>query len=131
MTPESTLRRSLIKRINKLEYAECMAVENFVTPGTPDMNGIYKKQEFWIELKSIERWGKIHHFTPQQKIWILKRGSQGGKVFLLVQKERFYKLLSWRQAMNIYANGISQDSPDIYHTNLSIEVKRMLEVIVK
>jgi hypothetical protein len=66
-----------------------IAVENPIHPGTPDVNYV----NGWIELKYLEKWPKnadlmpvkIGHFTPQQRIWLRKRSSYGGKVFLLLK----------------------------------------------
>jgi len=50
-------------------------VENPIHPGTPDINYIFG----WIELKTIPCWPKeqhivqIKHFTPQQRVFLLKR----------------------------------------------------------
>lgn len=51
-------------------------VENPIHPGTPDVNLCSGS---WIELKTIEDWPahgrivQIKHFTPQQRVFLLKR----------------------------------------------------------
>jgi len=45
------------------------------------VNGCYQGTEFWLELKVKKR--KQTPLTKYQKAWIVKRGSAGGKVFIL------------------------------------------------
>ena len=51
-------------------------VENPIHPGTPDVNVCTGS---WIEMKTLEDWPRaglqvrIPHFTPQQRVFLLKR----------------------------------------------------------
>lgn len=65
---------------------DAISVENTIYCGTPDVNYI----EGWIELKCLQKWPpkdrivKIHHFTPQQRVWLIRRWLRGGNVYLLL-----------------------------------------------
>lgn len=72
---EQNQRQVLIKALNKRGY-DATSVENPACPGTPDVQFIGG----WIELKFREKWPKradttvrIEHFTPQQRVWLLRR----------------------------------------------------------
>lgn len=62
-------------------------VENAVALGMPDVNCT----TCWIELKYIPKWPerggplRIPHYTPQQRVWLLRRWNCGGLAFLLVR----------------------------------------------
>lgn len=55
---------------------DATSVENPAYPGTPDIQFI----DGWIECKYLEDWParsettvRIEHFTPQQRVWLLRR----------------------------------------------------------
>lgn len=82
---EGTLRESVLHNLRDLH---AMAVENPVLPGTPDVECL----GVWIELKSLERWPKrpdtlirMEHWTPQQRVWHLRRAKAGGISFVLLE----------------------------------------------
>ena len=65
----------MIKALNARGLDAC-SVENPAYPGTPDIQYIGG----WIECKYLEDWPRragttvrIEHFTPQQRVWILRR----------------------------------------------------------
>lgn len=73
-------------------------VENPAHPGTPDVNwgGLCRhtdiRAEGWIELKWVRRAPRLpgtvlplHHFTPQQRAWLLRRAARGGRVHVLLK----------------------------------------------
>lgn len=67
-------------------------VENPIHPGTPDVN---LRTGAWIELKAIAKWParaativQIPHFTPQQRVWLLRRSLAGGQTYLLLEVVR-------------------------------------------
>lgn len=70
-------------------------VENAVGKGTPDLSYCIPgnpPREGWLELKCITHWPRsdtvlIHHFTPEQKMWIRKRSLAGGNVWVLLKVE--------------------------------------------
>lgn len=70
-----------------LKQYDPIPVENPAYPGTPDLNYI----EGWLELKYAERWPlrggilRIEHYTPQQKVWGIRRQMSGGRTHLLLQ----------------------------------------------
>lgn len=73
--------------IAALKTFDAISVENSAYPGTPDVNYV----EGWLELKWVRDWPvnggivTIDHFTPQQRVWLLRRQLAGGNVFLLLQ----------------------------------------------
>jgi len=90
---EQNQRKVLIKALNK-RGQDATSVENPAGPGTPDVQHI----DGWLELKFLEAWPKraettvrIEHFSPQQRVWLLrrymaceKRGTDHGQAFLLL-----------------------------------------------
>jgi len=85
------------KVVKILEREDAKAVENPVHPGTPDVNYI----EGWIELKQVPEWPaneetplRIAHFTPQQRVWLMRRCSMGGRAHLLLQVGREWLLFT-------------------------------------
>ena len=86
--------RSTVNRA--LKPLDAVAVENPVGPGTPDVN----HNHGWIELKWLRAWPRreatpvvIDHYTPQQRVWALRRRHRGGMVHLLLQCRREWILL--------------------------------------
>lgn len=82
---ESDQRSTVVKALKKLD---AVAVENPAYPGTPDVNYI----EGWIELKWLRTWPArqdtivtLKHYTPQQKIFAVRRRRAGGNCWLLLQ----------------------------------------------
>ena len=82
---EQTQRKNVV---NWLKELDAVAVENRAYPGTPDVNYIGG----WIELKWLRRFPRhepdivrIEHFTPQQRVWLMRRVRRGGKAWLLLQ----------------------------------------------
>jgi len=100
---ESDLWR-LLKKELKGPGRDFVRVENPIMPGTPDVNYSINSVDGWIELKEIpslpKRAGsavRVPHFMPQQRLWIRRRGSAGGRVFVLlrVKSPVMYFLLPW------------------------------------
>lgn len=101
-------------------------VENPALPGTPDVNYIGG----WIELKQIEEWPKrddtvvmIEHYTPQQRVWAIRRRRAGGTCWLLLQCRREWLLFDGAVAathlnsctkseLTKVAEYVSTDGPD-------------------
>ena len=85
--------RKVVVRMLTDAGLDAVSVENSAFPGTPDVN--YDgggDRHGWIELKQLSDWPdreetdvRIDCFTPQQRVWILRRWLAGGKVFLLLQ----------------------------------------------
>lgn len=72
---EQNQRQVLVKALNRAGQ-DATSVENPACPGTPDVQFI----DGWLELKYLETWPKraettvrIEHFTPQQRVWLLRR----------------------------------------------------------
>lgn len=65
-----------------------ISVENPAHPGTPDINCALG----WLELKVIDAWPvrpntvvKIKHFTPQQRVWLLRRWRCDRRAWMLLK----------------------------------------------
>jgi hypothetical protein len=78
------MRRTVIEWLRPLD---AVSVENAVYPGTPDVNYV----EGWLELKSVDRWPprggalRVEHFSPQQRVWLLRRTRVGGAADVLLK----------------------------------------------
>ena len=102
---EKGMRKTVVKALRPLD---AIAVENPAYPGTPDVNGI----EFWIELKWASSWPganhrplRIPHFTRQQKLWLTKRWSMGGAVYLLLKVGQEWLLFEGDTAALVVGEG--------------------------
>lgn len=80
---ESYLRKAIVRVL-----PGAIPVENAVLPGTPDVSYV----EGWLELKCRVRWPKradtivsMDHFTPQQRVWHLRRAKAGGSTHVLIE----------------------------------------------
>lgn len=83
------MRQKVVKALKSLH---ALSVENPCKPGTPDVNfgGLYGG---WIELKWESDWPKkpetplrlTSTFTPQQRLFAIKRWHRGGKCYFLLQ----------------------------------------------
>lgn len=98
---ESSLRAAVIEA---LEPLHAIAVENPALPGTPDVNYIGG----WIELKSSAGWPsrkstplRCDHWTPQQKVFHLRRSRKGGRTWVLLQVGTDYLLLDGETAVKM------------------------------
>lgn len=98
---ESDMRGKVLRILKPLHG---IAVENPVLPGTSDVNYI----DGWIELKWLRSWPKrpgtpvaIEHYTPQQKLFIRKRHSLGGRAFLLLQCRREWLMFKHPVTMDV------------------------------
>ena len=83
---ESNMRQHLV-RVLKAAGLDPVSVENPAHPGTPDLN----YADGWLELKWVrsapinpETPLLLAHFSPQQRVWLLRRWRAGGNVHLLL-----------------------------------------------
>lgn len=72
---EQQQRQKVVKALNRAGL-DATSVENPAYPGTPDIQFIGG----WIECKYVEDWParvetavRIPHFSPQQRVWLLRR----------------------------------------------------------
>lgn len=86
---ESRYRQMIIADLRILHP---VAVENSIGPGTPDINCSLG----WIELKWMKSYPKegiikIKHFTPQQRVWLLKRwrNCRGAWLLFKIGQDQF------------------------------------------
>ena len=98
---EQHMRQRVIQMLHPLD---AISVENAVYPGTPDINFC----DGWIELKQISKWPfnpntnvLLRHFTPQQRVWLMRRWRAGGNVWMLLQCNREWLLLSGETAADL------------------------------
>jgi len=89
---ESDMRGKVVRVLRELN---AISVENPALPGTPDVNYV----EGWIELKWLRSWPandetpvRFEHFTPQQRVWHIRRRRKGGRSWVLVQCRRDWLL---------------------------------------
>ena len=87
--------------VRALMPKHAIAVENPALPGTPDVNYLGG----WIELKCLRSWPAraetlvaIDTFTPQQRIWHIRRRMAGGTSWMLIQCGRDWLLLDGADA---------------------------------
>ena len=80
------MRQHLV-RVLKTAGLDPVSVENPAHPGTPDLN----YADGWLELKWVKRVPAredtvlaLEHFTPQQRVWLLRRWRAGGNVHMLL-----------------------------------------------
>lgn len=104
---ESSLRTIVVDALSRLD---AIAVENPALPGTPDVNFV----EGWIELKSIPAWpvrGKtpvrIDHWTPEQRVWHIRRSRAGGNSYVLLESVASSNLLLFRSADAVRILGLA------------------------
>jgi len=118
---EQNQRQLVVKALNKAGL-DATSVENPACPGTADVQHI----DGWLELKFLEAWPKraettvrIEHFSPQQRVWLLrrymaceKRGTDHGhgQAFLLlyVAETREHLLFDGKTA----ARRVAKDGAD-------------------
>lgn len=67
-------------------------IETSTGLGIPDINGCWEGKEFWVEIKYLPTFPvrantpvKIKHYTPEQRLWLRKRGQAGGQAWLFVR----------------------------------------------
>jgi hypothetical protein len=95
---EQGMRKKLVRALRPLH---AVSVENPALPGTPDVNYV----EGWIELKWLRKWPvgedtivRIDHFTPQQRVFHIRRRQAGGRCWFMLQCRREWLLLDGADA---------------------------------
>jgi hypothetical protein len=97
----------LYLRDNMASSWEAQRHEDRLSTGIPDVS-YSMLHHGWIELKYLAAAPKkastpmrIEHYTTDQRNWIMRHGSRGGLVFLLLQVGRDYLLFDWTRAREI------------------------------
>jgi hypothetical protein len=85
---ESALNNVLL---DALKPFHPVRVENGAAPGTPDINFV----EGWIESKYLDHWPrqgivKCDHYTPQQRVFAIRRKRSSGNIWFVVQIGKEY-----------------------------------------
>lgn len=100
---EKDLSRLLMNSMKA--YGDFQRIENMVGVGMPDVSYCIRGTEGFIENKWRASWPRdpedivtLDHFTPQQRIWIKRRTSAGGRVYVFLQVGTGYYLLPGRSA---------------------------------
>ncbi len=108
MGSESSLWNTVQR--NMKQYWMSQRIENLADAGIPDVYFTLRNNGIggWIELKHSHEWPKrettplkIDHFTKHQRSWLRRHGRTGGNIWLLLQVDRDYFLLTWEEALNI------------------------------
>ncbi len=110
MAGENRLRAAVVKILKPLN---AQPVENIVKVGTPDV----EYHGGWIEVKRTVEWparastmvSLDHDLTLEQRIWIKRRSSVGGKVWVLVQIDRDYLLFRGLDAVDLIGTATQQE----------------------
>jgi hypothetical protein len=94
------MRQRLVKILKPLH---AISVENACGSGTPDINF----SGGWLECKQLPRWPKkpsttvkIHHFTPQQRLFLKNRIKAGGFADVCLKVGRDWFLINGKDAAN-------------------------------
>lgn len=122
---EKTMRGRLVKDLRSIDFR---SIENWVGPGTPDSNYV----EGWVELKWARSWPVkpgtpvvFEHYTPQQKVWQMRRWSRGGRVFVLVQIGLCWMLYDAPTAVEILGKATKSVMIDrawkVWHKGLKVD----------
>ena len=106
---EQGMRSRVTKALRSLD---AIAVENPVRPGTPDVNFV----EGWVELKWLRAWPKgentpvrFNHFTPQQRVFHIRRRQAGGISWVLIQCRLEWLLLSGEVAALVVGHSTREE----------------------
>lgn len=84
-------------------------VENSAGSGMPDVEGIYIRSQFWLELKAADRPktadGKVDvkHLRPKQVEWLHNRWLAGGNAWILIRVKRAYYLIPGKHSREVKA----------------------------
>lgn len=91
---------------------DAIRVENPARPGTPDVNYLHG----WIENKWARHWPvrpgtklAVDHFTPQQRVWLLRRSRAGGRVHLLLKVGETWMLFEGSVAARLLGHATKEE----------------------
>jgi len=119
-TNESKLYNLIKKTIKKAHFTR---VESYTINGIPDLNCVYKGQEFWLELKANDI--KNCNLSKYQINWILHHQQHGGVVFIL------NKPLS-QSTLKLYRLDKSTVLREVLSTTLDAKgIEQVFEYIIK
>lgn len=132
MSETGTMRPKVIAALRRLH---AFAVENETAgPGTPDVNYI----EGWIELKKLHRWParqdtivKIEHYSPQQRVFAVKRRRMGGNCWMLLQVANQWLLYDGAVAAVIFNKSTTKEMYEAAHKvwPAGLDKKELLECV--
>lgn len=120
--------RGVVIQILKTARLDPISVENPAYPGTPDVNYVGG----WLELKKCPAWPvrpntplRIDHYTPQQKVWGLRRRRAGGRSHLLLQVKNDWLLFDADVAKKVVGcsprNSLERMARAVWHGKASIQ----------
>lgn len=86
--------------ISALAGWDPIAIEPRIKSGIPDVNYVHG----WIELKELDAWPVRHstivqlpHFTPEQRRWLRRRHTAGGRAHVLLKVKNDWLLFHAHQ----------------------------------
>ena len=89
---ESDFWNEIKRGIGSKPLSHFQRIETSTAPGVPDLNYCIDSISGWIELKRVNTVParsstilKIPHFTGEQRGWLLKRASCGGRCFVALR----------------------------------------------
>lgn len=124
---EREMRQTLVKALRQAG-ADPVSVENPACPGTPDVNYV----NGWVELKELSSWPAhaetnvaIDHFTPQQRVWLVRRAMAHGRIFLILKVKHEW-LCYWG---NTAANIVGRANQQIHRDRAALTTTDIKEVV--
>jgi len=106
-TNESKLYNLIKKTIKTAHFTR---VESYTINGIPDLNCVYKGQEFWLELKANDI--KNCNLSKYQINWILQHQQHGGIVFILNKPLSQSALKLYRLEPSVLVREVLSTTPD-------------------
>lgn len=94
---EATLWRYLRDGLRPLRV-DLSRHEDMAEVGVPDVSYGARGVNGWIELKHVKKWtrnGVKVPWRPGQREWLMQRGRQGGRCWLLIRVGRSNYLFAW------------------------------------
>lgn len=118
----------------QLRLAELTRHEDKLQPGISDVSYVDGGTSGWIELKYLKAFPKrattvvkLPHYTPEQRLFLRRKGRNGGNAWLLVQVDREMFLFDWRAAWFVGREMVTRDFYDLswYHTKQPYDYKAL------
>lgn len=121
--------------VGMLRPLDAVSIENSVGPGTPDINYIGG----WIECKWLRSWPKRaetlvrldHELMPSQKVWLQRRCSRGGVVWVMLQCRREWLLLESLTAVQLLGKATRKElcAAAYHHWNDGLNANELIELL--
>lgn len=128
---EKNLWAWLYKGVRYTKGLHITRIENGADTGTPDVEGCYLGNQFWIELKvgELQKNGNVKlRYEPKQIPWLKKRWKCGGWAWTLIKVERERFLIKGSDLDNI--QGGKPTLEELRECNMLPAKPRPLDVIL-